>query len=120
MDETLDKLGEIIAGALPGSVTSHSVVLGELTINAVAGDIVKVATFLRDDERCQFLSLLDVTAVDWPGREHRFDVVYHLLSPKQNLRIRVKLEVDEKTPVASIIDVFPGANWFEREICAGC
>ncbi|MGZ3325269.1 MAG: NADH-quinone oxidoreductase subunit C, partial [Xanthobacteraceae bacterium] len=115
MDETLDKLGEIIAGALPGSVTSHSVVLGELTINAVAGDIVKVATFLRDDERCQFLSLLDVTAVDWPGREHRFDVVYHLLSPKQNLRIRVKLEVDEKTPVASIIDVFPGANWFERE-----
>jgi NADH-quinone oxidoreductase subunit C len=115
MDETLDKLGEIIACALPGSVTSHSVVLGELTINAVAGDIVKVATFLRDDERCQFLSLLDVTAVDWPGREHRFDVVYHLLSPKQNLRIRVKLEVDEKTPVASIIDVFPGANWFERE-----
>ena len=92
MDETLDKLGETIAGALPGSVTSHSVVLGELTINAVAGDIVKVATFLRDDERCQFLSLLDVTAVDWPGREHRFDVVYHLLSPKQNLRIRVKLD----------------------------
>ncbi|HET7252965.1 MAG TPA: NADH-quinone oxidoreductase subunit C, partial [Xanthobacteraceae bacterium] len=115
MDETLDKLGEIIAGALPGSVTSHSVALGELTVKAVAGDIVKVATFLRDDERCQFLSLLDVTAVDWPGREHRFDVVYHLLSPKQNLRIRVKLEVDEKTPVASIIDVFPGANWFERE-----
>lgn len=115
MDETLDKLGEIIAGALPGSITSRSVVLGELTINAVASDIVKVATFLRDDERCRFLSLLDVTAVDWPGREHRFDVVYHLLSPKQNLRIRVKLEVDEKTPVASIIDVFPGANWFERE-----
>jgi NADH-quinone oxidoreductase subunit C len=86
-----------------------------LTIHAVAGDIVKLATFLRDDERCQFLSLLDVTAVDWPGRERRFDVVYHLLSPKQNLRIRVKLEVDENTPVASIIDVFPGANWFERE-----
>src|SRR6478736_3688881 len=105
MDETLDKLGETIAGALPGSITSHS----------VARDIVKLATFLRDDERCQFLSLLDVTAIDWPGRERRFDIVYHLLSPKLNLRIRVKLEVDEKTPVASIIGVFPGANWFERE-----
>ena len=115
MDETLDKLGETIAGALPGSITSYSVANGELTIHAVARDIVKLATFLRDDERCQFLSLLDVTAVDWPGREWRFDVVYHLLSPKLNLRIRVKLEVDEKTPVASIIGVFPGANWFERE-----
>jgi len=115
MDETLDKLGETIAGALPGSVTSHVMANGELTINVLARDIVKIATFLRDDERCQFLSLLDVTAIDWPGRERRFDVVYHLLSPKQNLRIRVKVEVDEKTPVASIIDVFPGANWFERE-----
>jgi len=57
MDETLDKLGEIIAGALPGSITSRSVANGELTIHAVAGDIVKLATFLRDDERCQFLSL---------------------------------------------------------------
>src|SRR4051812_24879227 len=115
MDETLDKLGETIAGALPGSITSHSGANGELTIHAVARDIVKLATFLRDDERCQFLSLLDVTAIDWPGRERRFDVVYHLLSPKLNLRIRVKLEVDEKTHVASIIGVFPGANWFERE-----
>jgi NADH-quinone oxidoreductase subunit C len=115
MDETLDKLGETIAAALPGSVTSHAVANGELTVHAVARDIVKLATFLRDDERCQFLSLLDVTAIDWPGRKRRFDVVYHLLSPKLNLRVRVKLEVDEKTPVASIIDVFPGANWFERE-----
>jgi NADH-quinone oxidoreductase subunit C len=115
MDDTLDKLGETIAGALPGSVTGHRVANGELTLAAAARDIVKVATFLRDDERCQFWSFVDATAIDWPGREPRFDVVYHLLSPKQNLRIRVKIEVDDKTPVASIIDVFPGANWFERE-----
>ena len=67
MDETLDNLGETIATALPGSVTSHAVANGELTVHAVARDIVKLATFLRDDERCQFLSLLDVTAIDWPG-----------------------------------------------------
>jgi NADH-quinone oxidoreductase subunit C len=115
MDETLDKLGETIAGALAGSVVSHRVEHGELTVGAVAGDIVKIATFLRDDERCQFWSLIDVTAVDWPAREKRFDVVYHLLSPKQNLRLRVKAEVDESTPVPSIIGVFPAANWFERE-----
>ena len=115
MDETLDKLGEIVAGALPDSIVGHQVVNGELTISAVACDIEKVAAFLRDDERCQFWSFIDVTAVDWPGRERRFDVVYHLLSPKQNLRVRVKIEIGETTPVPSIIGVFPGAGWFERE-----
>jgi NADH-quinone oxidoreductase subunit C len=115
MDEILDKLGETIVGALAGSVLDHRVANGELTIAAAASDIVKVVSFLRDDERCQFWSIIDVTAVDWPGRERRFDVVYHLLSPRQNLRIRVKIAVDERTPVASIIGVFRGADWFERE-----
>jgi NADH-quinone oxidoreductase subunit C len=115
MSETLEKLAETIAGALPGSVLGHRVALGELTIDVAAADIVRVATFLRDDERCQFWSFIDVTAVDWPGREPRFDVVYHFLSPRLNARIRVKIAVAEDAPVASIIDVFPGADWFERE-----
>ncbi len=116
MDEALNRLGETIAGALPGSIVGHWISHGELTITTTVRDIVKVVTFLRDDERCQFWSIVDITAVDWPGRTQRFDIVYHLLSPKQNARIRVKLEVDEATPVPSIIDVFPGANWFEREL----
>src|SRR6516162_9341523 len=115
MDEALNKLGETIASALPGSVLGHGVAHGELTITASAPAIVKVVQFLRDDERCQFRSIIDVTAVDWPGRERRFDVVYHFLSPKQNQRIRVKVEVEEGSAVPSIIEVFPGANWFERE-----
>ena len=115
MDEALNKLGETIASALPGSVLGHGVAHGELTITASAPAIVKVVQFLRDDERCQFWSIVDVTAVDWPSRDRRFDVVYHFLSPKQNQRIRVKLEVEEGTSVPSIIEVFPGANWFERE-----
>jgi NADH-quinone oxidoreductase subunit C len=115
MDETLKRLGETVAGALPGAVTGHGVAHGELTVSTTVRDIVKVMTFLRDDERCQFWVFIDVTAVDWPGRERRFDVVYHLLSPKQNARIRVKMEVAESESVPSLIDVFPGANWFERE-----
>jgi NADH-quinone oxidoreductase subunit C len=115
MDDRLERLGATIAGALPGSVAGYTIALGELTIAAVADDLVKVATFLRDDEGCQFWCIIDVTAVDWPARERRFDVVYHFLSPKQNQRIRVKVEVGETTPVPSIIGVFPGANWFERE-----
>ena len=115
MDETLGQFGATIASALSGAVTDHQVAYGELTIIANARDIVQVVTFLRDDERCQFISIIDITAVDWPGREPRFDVVYHLLSPKHNWRIRVKIAVGENAPVPSIIDVFPGANWFERE-----
>jgi NADH-quinone oxidoreductase subunit C len=115
MSETLEKLGETIASALAGAVVGHQVANGELTITANARDIVKVATFLRDDDRCQFWSFIDVTAVDWPARERRFDVVYHFLSPKLNQRIRVKIETGEDEPVQSIIGVFPGADWFERE-----
>jgi NADH-quinone oxidoreductase subunit C len=115
VSETLDALGEAIVAALPGSVTGHSVAFGELTVAAQAADIVKVVTFLRDDPRCQFISFIDITAVDWPAREQRFDVVYHFLSPKLNTRVRIKAATDEVTPVPSIISVFPGADWFERE-----
>jgi NADH-quinone oxidoreductase subunit C len=114
-NDTLESLGEAIAAALPGAVTSHAVTNGELTLVANAADILRVAAFLRDDPRCAFVCFIDVTAVDWPQRERRFDVVYHLLSPTRNKRIRVKIEVDEATSVPSLVDVFPGANWFERE-----
>jgi NADH-quinone oxidoreductase subunit C len=115
MDETLEKLGSDIARALGSALTGYRVAFGELTVTAAASDIVKVMTFLRDDERCQFWSFIDVTAVDWPAREKRFDIVYHLLSLKQNRRIRVKIEAGEDTQVPSIVGIFPGANWFERE-----
>jgi NADH-quinone oxidoreductase subunit C len=115
VDTKLDELGALIADALPGAVTAHEVTHGVLSITANAADIVRVTTFLRDDPRCQFVCITDVTAVDWPSRERRFDVVYHFLSPTKNVRIRVKVETDEVTPVPSIINVFRGADWFERE-----
>jgi NADH-quinone oxidoreductase subunit C len=116
MDDKLEAISQAIAGDLAGAIVAHGVVRGELTVSVKASDIVSVVTFLRDDPRCEFRSIIDVTAVDWPSRERRFDVVYHFLSPTKNARVRIKLEVDEATPVASIIDVFPGANWFEREV----
>jgi NADH-quinone oxidoreductase subunit C len=115
MDDALRELGDAIVAALAGAVSGFTVTFGQLTLDARADDIVRVTTFLRDDPRCQFISFIDVTAVDWPAREKRFDVVYHLLSPKRNQRVRVKIQADEATPVASIVGVFPGADWFERE-----
>jgi NADH-quinone oxidoreductase subunit C len=115
MDETLDRIGQTIKSACGASVSGYEVVRGELTVHAKAADIVKVARFLRDDPSCQFICIIDVTAVDWPGREQRFDVVYHFLSPRMNTRVRVKIMTDEATPVASLVDVYCGADWFERE-----
>ena len=116
MDESLNQLGQALAAELGQAVVGHNVAFGELTVTAKAVDIVRVLTFLRDDPRCQFVCIIDITAVDWPSREQRFDLVYHLLSPRKNTRIRVKVETAETTPVPSVIDVFPGANWFEREL----
>jgi NADH-quinone oxidoreductase subunit C len=111
----LTGLGETIVASLGSAASGFAVAFGELTVQADAARIVEVATFLRDDPRCQFWCIIDITAIDWPGREQRFDVVYHFLSPKQNKRVRVKVRTDEVTPVPSIIGVFPGADWFERE-----
>jgi NADH-quinone oxidoreductase subunit C len=115
MNDALDAFGEMIVAALPGAFRGHSIAYDELTVTAEAARILDVIRFLRDDESCQFISFVDVTAVDWPGRERRFDVVYHLLSPVRNLRIRVKIEVAEGETVPSIIGLFPGSDWFERE-----
>jgi NADH-quinone oxidoreductase subunit C len=115
MDETLDRLGQAIGSALGTAVIGYTVVRDELAVMARAADIVKIATFLRDDPQCQFICFIDITAIDWPAREKRFDVVYHFLSPRMNRRVRVKIETDEVTPVPSLINVFRGADWFERE-----
>jgi len=115
MDQTLDNLGASIKAAMPDSVLGHEVSRGELILHAKAADVVKVARFLRDDPACQFICIIDVTAIDWPSREQRFDVVYHFLSPRLNQRVRLKVMTDEVTPVPSLIDVFRGVDWFERE-----
>ncbi|WIY54429.1 NADH-quinone oxidoreductase subunit C [Devosia sp. YIM 151766] len=120
MDETviadpLVTLGEYVAASLGDVVRGFEVAYGDLTVNVERDAIVAVATFLRDDAKCRFISFVDVCGADYPAREFRFDVVYHFLSPHLNQRIRVKLEADDQTPVPSICEVFPGANWFERE-----
>ncbi|MET0744690.1 MAG: NADH-quinone oxidoreductase subunit C [Microvirga sp.] len=111
----MQALGEHVASSLGEAITSWTVAFGELTVVAEARDIVRVITFLRDDPACRFVNFIDLCGADYPGRERRFDVVYHFLSPGHNHRIRVKVETDEVTPVPTLIEVFPAANWFERE-----
>ena len=109
----LIELAGRIRAALPGAVKGASVAFGELTVEAEAAEIVRVLTWLRDE--CGFKVIIDVCGCDWPARQRRFDVVYHLLSLTRNARIRVKVATDEATAVPSAVPVFPGAGWYERE-----
>lgn len=111
----LVELSQYIAEKAGPLVIGHHITFGELTLNVAPKDIVEVLTFLRDDGQCKFEILIDICGVDWPARAERFDVVYHLLSPWLNQRVRVKLYVDDETPVPSAVEVFPAANWYERE-----
>ncbi|WP_312795385.1 NADH-quinone oxidoreductase subunit C [Tianweitania sp.] len=115
MSEALNDLAAYLGEKLGNRLENAVVVYGELTITVPASAIVEVVTFLKRDAQCQFISILDVCGADYPARPQRFDVVYHFLSPRQNQRIRVKVLTDEDTPVPSIISVFPGADWYERE-----
>lgn len=114
-EKALQDLGEHIAASLENEVVSVEVAYGELNVTARAEHIQKVLTFLRDDKECSFKQLIDLCGVDYPERTKRFDVVYHLVSYTLNQRIRVKVATDEDTPVPTAVEVYPAANWFERE-----
>lgn len=115
MNETNADLGEYLNTRMASALLDTKVAYGELTITVAHEQILQVLKFLRDDTRCRFEILIDICGVDWPGRASRFDLVYHLLSARNNQRIRVKLEVDETTQVASSVGVFSAADWYERE-----
>jgi len=115
MPGALDDLAKHVEALLGHKLVRHQVALGEVTVIVAAEDVAEVLAILRDDGQCQFEQLLDICGVDYPERSKRFDVVYHLLSPRKNQRLRVKCETDVETPVPSVVDVFPSANWYERE-----
>ena len=115
MDEGLKAIGDKALAKLPGAVLAVHDDYGELTLEVETARVVEALTFLRDDPDCQFICFTDLSGVDYPQREKRFDVVYLLLSPKLNRRIRVKIATDEATPAPSIVSVFPAADWYERE-----
>lgn len=114
-DARLNALGETIVAAWPGAALGHVVAFNQLTISVDLAKIVDVVRALKTDARFRFVNFTDVTAVDYPGRENRFDVIYNFLSPVLNTRLRLRGEANEETQVPSIISVFPGADWFERE-----
>jgi NADH-quinone oxidoreductase subunit C len=116
MDDQVETIAAKLAAAAPGAMLESAFALGELTLTVDSARLIEALQFLRDDPATAFVSIIDISGADYPGREKRFDVVYHLLSPKWNQRVRVKVATNEDTPVPSATAVYPGAEWYEREI----
>jgi NADH-quinone oxidoreductase subunit C len=115
MTITADELSGYLADKRGSILISNAVQYGEVTVEVAPENYVALLTFLRDDEGCQFVNITDICGVDYPAREKRFDVVTHLMSPKKNIRLRVKSAVGEDETIDSATAVYPGADWFERE-----
>jgi NADH-quinone oxidoreductase subunit C len=109
----LETLGQALVANSAGGITSYEVAFGDLNVTAQMPRIVEVLTWLRDVQA--FEQLVDLAGADYPERERRFDVVYHLLSMTRNRRVRIKVQTDEDTAVPSATPVYPAADWFERE-----
>lgn len=111
----LHKLAEFLREDIGEQLQRAEVSNRELTIVTNANSIIEVLTYLRDNRECQFRMLIDICGADYPDREQRFEVIYHLLSLTKNRRIRVKIAAGEGEAVPSAVEVFPNANWYERE-----
>lgn len=114
--EQSEKLLASVTRVIGPKITSSECGVGELTVYVSRDALHAALTALRDDAGLRFDMLVDISGVDYPEKTERFEVVYHLLSLTQNQRLRVKVKTDEKTPVSSVVDVFPAAGWYEREI----
>ena len=117
MTEALTELGTYLEAKRTDCVLAWDVTHDELNVDVAPANIAGFVEFLRNDSTCKFSSLVDVTAVDYPGRAKRFDVVYHFLSMYQNHRIRLRVSIREnRYGTFNQQHVHPSANWFEREI----
>ena len=115
IDNYLPKIIDIINDNYPNGIIEKSFTFGQLTLTIEIAELKNIISFLKDDPRCNFHCFVDLCGVDFPDRPLRFEVVYHLLSLINNTRIRLKVNVADNSPVPSIMDIFPAANWFERE-----
>jgi NADH dehydrogenase (ubiquinone) Fe-S protein 3 len=101
---------------MPKHVQQFSVWKDELCIYVPPSGVIPVMTFLKYHTAAEYTTVSDITAVDYPTRDQRFEVVYNLLSVRHNSRIRVKTYADEASPVPSVTGLFEGALWYEREV----
>jgi len=113
---TINNLEKVINSGLTTSIKSSEIRFEQLFIEVNMDNLISTILFLKTNNKCKFRQLIDITAVDYPGRQKRFKIIYLLLSHEKNLRVVINTHIEEKTKVPSITKIFPSANWMEREV----
>ncbi len=116
MDDSLKDLKDFLLSKCSEDIISCNIEYDQLSLVIVSSSIEQVTALLKNNNYCQFRTLIDITAIDYPSKEERFVIVYHYLSMQQNIRIRVKSPIRDGQIIPSITNLFPAANWFEREV----
>ena len=116
MPITVNDLERTVNSGLTTSVKKSEINFKQLFVDVNVENLTSTILFLKTNDKCRFKQLIDITAVDYPGREKRFKIVYLLLSHENNLRIIINVHIDETVIVPSIAKIFPSANWMEREV----
>ena len=107
---------DAVEAALGDTLLDVKEAVGEITLTVRRESIIDVCRALRDTPGLEYQQLMEIAGVDYPERSERFEVIYHLLSLTRNRRIRVKVLTDERTPVPSLVSLWPVVGWFEREV----
>ena len=116
MSIKISDLEKSINSALTTVIKTSKVFFNQLFLEIDIENLYSTILYLKTNNKCKFKQLIDITAVDYPNKEKRFNIVYFLLSHENNLRVIVNININEKTPVPSIIKIYPSANWMEREV----
>ena len=112
----IQKLEKLVNSELANKVQKSSIDFEELTIETNSDDLVDVITFLKSNDNCSFRQLIDIAGVDYPADDKRFELVYLLLSHEFNSRIKISVKFEIGKKINSIVNIFPSANWMEREV----
>ena len=116
MPTTISDLEKSVNSALTTAIKTSKIYFNQLYLEIDIDNLYSTIFNLKTNNKCRFKQLIDITAVDYPDREKRFNIVYFLLSHENNLRIIVSVSIEEKKTVPSITKIYPSANWMEREV----
>jgi NADH-quinone oxidoreductase subunit C len=112
----IQKLEKLVNSELANKVLKSSIDFKELIIETNSDDLIDVITFLKSNDNCSFRQLIDIAGVDYPADDKRFELVYLLLSHEFNSRIKISVKFEIGKKINSIVNIFPSANWMEREV----